>query len=57
MVVTQIKIKNTGSSHCGAMETNLTCIHEDAGVTHGLTEWVKGSSIDMRCGVGQQLQL
>ena len=29
------------SSHCGSMETNLTSIHEDAGLIPGLTQGVK----------------
>ena len=28
------------SSHCGPLETNLTCIHEDVGSTPGLAHWV-----------------
>ena len=29
------------SSHCGAVETNLTSVHEDVGVIPGLTQWVR----------------
>ena len=28
------------SSHHGSLETNLTSIHEDAGLIPGLTHWV-----------------
>ena len=28
-------------SHCGAVEMNLTGIHEDAGLIPGLTWWVR----------------
>ena len=29
-----------GSSHCGAVETNPTSIHENTGSTPGLAQWV-----------------
>ena len=35
----------TGSSHCGAAETNPTGIYEDPGSIPGPTQWVK----DLRC--------
>ena len=33
--------KSFGSSHGSSMETNLTCIPEDAGSIPGLAQWVK----------------
>ena len=35
------KILGTQSSHRGAVETNLTSIHEDTGWISGLARWVK----------------
>ena len=34
------KMPETGSSHCGAAETNLISIHKDAGSVPGLALWV-----------------
>ena len=36
-----IKTEGMGSSHCGAVETNLTSINEDAGLIPGLVQWVE----------------
>ena len=41
------------SSCCGAGETNLTSIHEDAGSIPGLMV-SRGSDIAMSCGVGRR---
>ena len=41
MVTIEFKITYDGSSHCGAVETNLTSTHEDAGSIPGLSQWVK----------------
>ena len=35
------KEQRTWSSHDGSVETNLTSIHEDAGLIPGLAQWVK----------------
>ena len=35
------KLKQEKSFRCGAVETNLTSIHENAGLIPGLTKWVR----------------
>ena len=33
------------SSHCGAVETNMTSIHEIVGLIPGLTQWVRDPAL------------
>ena len=39
-------------SFCGSVVTNLTSIHEDAGLIPGPAQWIKGSGVAMSCGAG-----
>ena len=36
---------------------NSTSVLEDAGLIPSLTQWVKGSGVDMSCGVGHKHSL
>ena len=46
-IINFLKNKQTRSSHCGSVETNLTSICEDAGSIPGLVQWV----VAVSCGV------
>ena len=48
---------NNRSSHCDAVEMNITSICEDAGSIPGLTKWVWKSGIAMSCGMGHKHSL
>ena len=40
-----LRNRDLGSSHCGAVETDLTSIHEDAGLIPDLARWVKDPAL------------
>ena len=50
-------MKTYRSSPRGSEVTNLTSIHEDAGLIPGLAQWVKGSSVTVSCGIGRRRSL
>ena len=52
ILCSHIKIKVFWSSHYSTAETNLTSVHEDAGLIPGLMGW--GSSAVVSCGVGRR---
>ena len=46
-----LKTLKSGSSRCGAAETNLTRNHEVAGLIPGLAQGGKDLAVDVSCGV------
>ena len=52
----ETKIIWSRSSHCGTVETNPISIHEDAGMTPSLTQYVK-DHIALSCGIGHRCGL
>ena len=45
LVKRQDKEIKSGSSHCGALETNLTSNHEFVDLIPGLAQWVKDPAL------------